>query len=198
MTKMTSRLQEILTESKKTYPFKIGIVGAPKDIDVAQLETALQKFVVEKMSSGKKTPIMKRPLDFPALENQEVTYFDVELGYPTTAYGLQQYIKNCCGIEESHLIVRNPNEPQEEYQEEKSDAPYESKLNSPYEDSKDEQKSGGNNRVMDLLKELEKERKERSAPDAIGEIKAPKDGGATSKVDDGNKTSPISGKAKGK
>ena len=39
---MTSRLQEILTESKKTYPFKIGIVGAPKDIDVAQLETALQ------------------------------------------------------------------------------------------------------------------------------------------------------------
>ena len=45
---------------------------------------------------------------------------------------------------------------------------------------------------------LEKERKERSAPDAIGEIKAPKDGGTTSKVDDGNKTSPISGKAKGK
>ena len=193
MTKMTSRLQEILTESKKTYPFKIGIVGAPKDIDVAQLETALQKFVVEKMSAGKKTPIMKRPLDFPALENQ-----DVELGYPTTAHVLQQYIKNCCGIQESHLIVRNPNEPQEEYQEEKSDAPYEAKLNSAYEDSKDEQKSGGNNRVMDLLKELEKDRKERSAPDAIGEIKAPKDGGATSKVDDGNKTSPISGKAKGK
>ena len=27
MTKMTSRLQEILTESKKTYPFKIGIAG---------------------------------------------------------------------------------------------------------------------------------------------------------------------------
>ena len=145
---MTSRLQEILTESKKTYPFKIGIVGAPKDIDVAQLETALQKFVVEKMSAGKKTPIQKRPLDFPALENTEVTYFDVELGYPTTAYGLQQYIKNCCGIQESHLIVRNPNEPQEEYQEEKSDAPYESKLNSPYEDSKDEQKSGGNNSCL--------------------------------------------------
>ena len=84
------------------------------------------------------------------------------------------------------------------YRAEKDDAPYEAKLNSAYEDSKDEQKSGGNNRVMDLLKELEKDRKERSAPDAIGEIKAPKDGGATSKVDDGNKTSPISGKAKGK
>jgi len=51
---------------------------------------------------------------------------------------------------------------------------------------------------MDLFKELEKERKERQAPDAAGDIKAPKDGGTTSKVDDGNKTSPISGKAKGK
>jgi len=80
---------------------------------------------------------------------------------------------------ESHIIVRNPNEPQEAYQEEKSDAPYEAKLNSAYEDSKDEQKTVGNSRVMDLLKELEKARKERNAPDAAGEIKAPKDGGAT-------------------
>ena len=69
MTKMTSRLQEILTESKKTYPFKIGIVGAPKDIDVAQLETALQKFVVEKMSAGKKHHNEKTYWIFPALEN---------------------------------------------------------------------------------------------------------------------------------
>ena len=52
---------------------------------------------------------------------------------------------------------------------------------------------------MDLLKELEKERKERSAPDAAGDVKAPKDGGATENADDSkNKMSPISGKSKGK
>ena len=50
---MTSKLQQILAESKRTYPFKIGIVGDPKDIDVGALEESLQKFVVEKMSSGK-------------------------------------------------------------------------------------------------------------------------------------------------
>lgn len=44
---MTSKLQQILAESKRTYPFKIGIVGEPKDIDVGLLENALQKFVVE-------------------------------------------------------------------------------------------------------------------------------------------------------
>ena len=158
---MTSRLQEILTESKKTYPFKIGIVGAPKDIDVAQLETALQKFVVEKMSAGKKTPIQKRPLDFPALENTEVTYFDVELGYPTTAYGLQQYIKNCCGIEESHLIVRNQNEPQEEYQDKEYKKVYEPKLGSDIDNGESAQEDVGTNRTMNLLAELEKARKER-------------------------------------
>ena len=161
MTTMTSRLQEILTESKKTYPFKIGIVGAPKDIDVAQLETALQKFVVEKMSAGKKTPIQKRPLDFPQLENTEVTYFDVELGYPTTAYGLQQYIKNCCGIQESHLIVRNPNEPQEEYQQEKDDGEYVAKLTQEELGGESGQDNVASSRVMDLLKELEASRKDR-------------------------------------
>ena len=95
------------------------------------------------------------------------------------------------------MIVRNPNEPQEEYQEEKSDAPYEAKLNSPYEDSKDEQKSAGSSRVMDLLKELEKERKERSAPDAASGIK-PGGNILPNEGDSKNKMSPISGKSKGK
>ena len=194
---MTSKLQQILAESKKTYPFKIGIVGEPKDIDIGALETTLQKFVVEKMSSGKKTPITKRPLDFPHIENQSVTYFDVELTYPTTSSVLHNYLTKSLGIAEAHMVVRNPNEPTEQYQAEKDDAPYEAKLNSPYEDSKDEQKSAGQSRVIDLLKELEKERKERSAPDAAGDI-TPGGNVLPNEGDSKNKMSPISGKSKGK
>ena len=93
--------------------------------------------------------------------------------------------------------MRTPGEAQEEYQEEKSDAPYEAKLNTPYEDSKDEQKTVGTSRVMELLKELEKARKERSAPDAASEIKP--GGGSTENAEDSKgTTSPISGKSKGK
>ena len=95
------------------------------------------------------------------------------------------------------MVVRNPNEPTEQYQAEKDDAPYEAKLNSPYEDSKDEQKSAGQSRVMDLLKELEKERKERPAPDAAGYIK-PGGNVLPNEGDSKNKMSPISGKSKGK
>ena len=194
---MTSKLQQYLAESTKTYPFKIGVAGDLPEGFADHLESALEKFVVVKMSNGKKTPIQKRPLDFPALENERATYFETELQYPTTTQVLQQYIKNYCNIPESHVIVRNPNEPQEAYQEPKSNEPYEAKLNSAYEDGKDEQKSAGSMRVMELLKELEKARKERPAPDAVGEIKAPKDGGVTENAEDSKgTTSPISGKGK--
>ena len=194
---MTSRLKQILAESTKTYPFKIGIAGDLPEGFADRLESALEKFVVVKMSNGKKTPIQKRPLDFPALENERATYFETELQYPTTTQVLQQYIKTYCNLPESHIIVRNPNEPQEAYQEPKSDEPYEAKLNTAYEDSKDEQKSAGSMRVMELLKELEKARKERSAPDAAGDIKP---GGNVMKSEDDskNKMSPISGKGKKK
>ena len=194
---MTSRLRQILAESTKTYPFKIGVAGDLPEGFADHLESALEKFVVVKMSNGKKTPIQKRPLDFPALENERATYFETELQYPTTTQVLQQYIKNYCNIPESHVIVRNPNEPQEAYQEPKSNEPYEAKLNTAYEDSKDEQKSAGSMRVMELLKELEKARKERSAPDAAGDIKP---GGNVMKSEDDskNKMSPISGKGKKK
>jgi len=194
---MTSKLQEILAESKKIYPFKIGIAGELSKETVAEMETVLQKFVVEKMSSGKKTPITKRPLDFPHLENSEVTYFDVELVYPTTSAVLHNYLTKSLNIAEAQMVVRNPNEPLEQYQGEKGDGPYEAKLNSPYEDSKDEQKSAGTSRVMDLLKELEKERKERSAPDAASGIK-PGGNVLPNEGDSKNKMSPISGKSKGK
>lgn len=196
---MTSKFEKYLAESTKTYPFKIGVAGDLPEGFADQLESALEKFVVVKMSNGKKTPIQKRPLDFPALENERTTYFETELQYPTTPQVLQQYIKTYLSVPESHVIVRNPNEPQEGYQEEKSDAPYEAKLNTAYEDAKEEQKSAGTQRVMELLKELEKARKERKAPDAVGEIKSPKDGGATENAGDSKNTmSPISGKSKGK
>ena len=159
---MTSKLQQYLAESTKTYPFKIGVAGDLPEGFADHLESALEKFVVVKMSNGKKTPIQQRPLDFPALENERTTYFDTELQYPTTPQVLQQFIKTYCNMPE-------------------------------------EQKTVGNSRVMDLLKELEKARKERNAPDAAGEIKAPKDGGATENAGDSKNTmSPISGKSKGK
>jgi len=154
--------KDILIESKKTYPFKIGVAGELPEGFVDHLETCLQKYGVEKMSQGKKTPIQERPLDFPQLQNTEVTYFEIELNYPTTVQVLQEYIGNCCTIHQSHIIVRNPNEPQELYQQTKEAEEYQTLLTTEELGGESAQKSVGDNRVMDLLKELEKARKERT------------------------------------
>ena len=159
---------EILTEAKKTYPFKIGVAGDLPEDFAGHLETALQKYSVAKLSTGKKTPIQERPLDFPQLQNMEVTYYEVEVNYPTTTQVLQEYLGKCCEVPQSHIIVRNPNEPQELYQEPKSEEPYETLLTKEDMGGEGAQDSAGQNRIMDLLKELETARKEnRSEQDPV-------------------------------
>ena len=159
---------EYLTESKKTYEFKIGIAGDLPEHFEDMMETSLQKFGCTKMSAGKKTPIQERPLDFPQLENTNVTYYEIECTYPTTVQVLQEYIGSCCSIPQSHIIVRNPNEPQELYQQENTSDEYTAKLTQEDLGGENAQEDAGGNRVMNLLKELETARKERSN-DYIGE-----------------------------
>ena len=194
---MTHSFKHYLVESKKTYSFKVGLAGELPEGAVDRLETVMQKFKVAKMSKGKKTPIQERPLDFPNLQNTRATYFDIETEYPTVPSVLEQYLQDTLGLDPYHVIVRDPNAPQELEQAPKDNKPYEAMLNTDYEKSKDEQKTVGDNRVMELLKELEKARKERSAPDAAGGIK-PGGNVLPNEGDSKNKMSPISGKSKGK
>lgn len=152
---------DYLTESKKTYEFKVGIAGERPDGCEDMIETGLQKFGITKMSAGKKTPIQERPLDFPQLENMEVTYYDASVNYPTTADILQNYIGKCCGIDQSHIIVRNMADPREEYQDTKTEEAYEAMLTKEDMGGEDAQSEVASNRIMELLKELETARKER-------------------------------------
>lgn len=179
---------QYLTESKKTYEFKIGVAGDLPEGTQDRIETALQKYKVVNMTNGKKTPIQERPLDFPQLENTEVTYFDVEVAYPTTQQVLQEYLGQCCSIPQSNIIVRNPNEPQEQYQENKEDAAYEPLLAKEDMGGESAQDSTGANRVMDLLKELETARKERDY-DPTGGVKA----GESKDIGDSENTKSIVG-----
>jgi hypothetical protein len=164
---------EYITESKKTYDFKIGVAGElPEGFD-NRMETALQKFGITKLTPGKKTPIQERPLDFPQLENLEVTYYETQLTYPTTVQVLQTYLGEVCSVPQSHIIVRNPNEPQELYQQEAKDETYIAKLTVEDMGGADGQPKVGQNRVMDLLKELELARKD-SSVNPIKDVVAPK------------------------
>ena len=112
-----STFKDYLTESTKSYDYKIKIAGEPKDIDKNALETALQKFDLSKMSAGKTTPIQSLPLDFPALSNEQVTIFDVTTNYPEAPRVMHEYLADLLKIPMSHMVVRKPGEPTEEYQD---------------------------------------------------------------------------------
>ena len=155
-----SSFTQILNESKKTYKFKIGVAGDLPEDFANKLETSLKKWDCANISNGKTTPIQKRPLDFPQLQNMEVTYYEAELNYPTTQQVLQEYIGNCCNVNQAYIIVRDLEAPQEEYQEEQSNT-YESMLDTEDMGGESAQQDVGTSRVMDLLKELEVARKER-------------------------------------
>ena len=159
---------EILTESKKTYEFKIGVAGPLPEGFEDTLETILKKYGASNLTSGKKTPIQERPLDFPQLQNMEVTYFEVAVEYPTTSQVLQEYVGNCCGIHQSYIIVRNANDPREEYQDTDDSAPYESMLTKEDMGGESAQDNVAGSRVMSLLKELETARKEHEHDGAAG------------------------------
>lgn len=154
-------LENYIQTAKKQYEFKIGVAGELPEGFADNLEMALQKFKGT-LTPGKKTPIQKRPLDFPQLDNVEITYYEATLDYPTTPQIMREYVGNCCGIDQSHVIVRNANEPQEQYQEDTEDDAYETRLET--EDMGGDPKAQdevGTSRVMSLLAELEKARNER-------------------------------------
>ena len=175
--------KDILTESKKTYEFKIGVAGPLPEGFEDRMETALKKFNVSNMTSGKKTPIQERPLDFPQLQNMEVTYFELAVEYPTTSQVLQEYVGNCCGVHQSYIIVRNANDPREEYQDTDDSAPYESMLTKEDMGGESAQDNVAGSRVMSLLKELETARKEHEHDGAAG---APK--GESKDIDESENT----------
>ena len=159
-----STFTKYLTEAAKSYDYKIKVAGQISDDFGTRMETCLQKFEVAKMSAGKKTPIQSLPLDFPALSNESVTIFDVTTNYPTSAREMQEYVGTYMDVPQTHLVVRKPGEPTEEYQEQMAVAgksEYKNKLqdieykDAPKVNAEDFHSTQAN---MSLLKELLKDK----------------------------------------
>lgn len=110
--------KEYLTESKKQYDFKIKIAGEVSSEKESEMQILLGRYTVGETANFKKskTPIQLVPLDFPQIKNCEVNIYEITLDYPTTAYELTEYLSSNLGVGKSHLVVRRPGEPSEEYQ----------------------------------------------------------------------------------
>jgi len=182
-----STFKDYLTESAKSYDYKIKVAGELDSGFASKLESALQKFEVANMSAGKKTPIMTLPLDFPALSNEQVTIYDVTTNYPASSREMHEYLSDILRVPATHIVVRKPSEPSEEYQNDMQVAKkseYATKLQDiEYKDAnkvnaEDFHSTKAN---MSLLKELLKDRQEnKDAPKEKENIQSKEDAPADS------------------
>jgi hypothetical protein len=109
--------KEYLSESKKTYNFKVKVAGNFGTDQEKALESLLDRYSVSGFKKSGKTPIQEFPLDFPKIKNTEVSIYEVNLDYPTTQFELTEYLANELNLSKDQIVVRSPNEPTETYQE---------------------------------------------------------------------------------
>ena len=196
-----STFKDYLTESAKSYDYKIKVAGELEEGFANKLESALAQFEVAKMSAGKKTPIMTLPLDFPRLSNEQVTIFDVTTNYPASQRVMHEYLSDILRVPATHIVVRKPGEPTEEYQEqmqvaEKSE--YQNKLldiemkDAPKVNAEEFHSTKAN---MSLLKELLKDREvNKDAPKEKENIMSKEEQSTPSPLSNVTKVHPIEGK----
>lgn len=188
-------LKEYIVESfsQKKYPFKVKLAGDITEEHETKLKGLLEKYGVDSMSAGTSTPIQSLPLDFPKLKNVNVKIFDITLNYPTTPFELHEYICQGIKLHADQVVVRNPNEPTEAYQEE-AEPRKGALLNDPDYKEAGKVKTDeyfGTKFNQSLLKELSKDSKARAKEQGL---KIPTEGGK-SQPDYGTagSKSPISG-----
>ena len=153
------------------------------------------------MSAGKKTPIMTMPLDFPRLSNEEVTIFDVTTNYPASQRVMHEYLSDILRVPATHIVVRKPGEPTEEYQEQMQvakNSEYHNKLldlemkDSPKVNAEEFHSTKAN---MSLLKELLKDREvNKDAPKEKENIMSKEEQSTQSPLSNVTKVHPIEGK----
>jgi hypothetical protein len=92
--------KDYLTESERTYNYRIKLVGDIPSNFIKDLEGKLKQFDIVKITAPKTTPVQTKPADFPAFENDRVTHVDVEFRYPAIEPQIQQL---------AQLLGFNPN-----------------------------------------------------------------------------------------
>jgi len=106
--------KEYLSESKKTYGFRIKVAGPLPESFEEKAKAKMGKYGCGKFEKVATTPIQKTALEFLDLSNIEVTVFECECSYPVTPQQVQIDVHESTGISNTHLRVRNVNDPFEQ------------------------------------------------------------------------------------
>ena len=103
-----------LTDSQKTYEFRIKIANIDPADKLAALETAFDAYGLQSLSKAKRLPIKSNDIDFPSMVNCQIYLMDVVLTYPVNDSQLLAIVSQRAGIAQSNIVVTSPNHPEEQ------------------------------------------------------------------------------------
>jgi len=97
---------QYLTESEKTFDYRIKICGEVDAEFLKAFKEQLKKFDPAKISEPKTTPVQAKPADFPGQTNQRVTIIDGCFRYPATPPQIQQFAE-LCGLDPNCICIND-------------------------------------------------------------------------------------------
>ena len=161
-----------LSESQKTYEFRVKIANIDPAEKMDRLETAMEAYGLESLSKPRRLPIMESDIDFPSFKNCQIYLMDAVLRYPCNDQQLRACIAERAGIPAANVFVVPKNHPEEIWRwnedgssELREFVKGESVLDKPYEENPEATKAG------DAYAKAESILKELSKPEAVVEGK---------------------------
>ena len=180
-----------LTESHKTFDFRIRLACELPDDLVGKIKTVLEAYKLESITKPKRLPIQENP-EFPNMGPVEIHIMDATFHYPCNDEQVRTLIAERVGINQACIKVTPKNSPYESAKEGKE----QSNLNGDVVLTKEEMTTEaapkdlvGDARVPNLIKELEDTRKYQYEDAAGGNSPVAK---TTNELPVGN-TSPLGG-----
>lgn len=95
---------QYLAESKKTFDYRIKIVGDLPAEFIRAFKDKLKKFDPEKVGDMKTTPVMSKPEGFPNYPNERVNIMDCSFRYPANLQQMQQVVE-LLGLDVNRLCM---------------------------------------------------------------------------------------------
>lgn len=157
-----------LTESERTYKWKIKVAEDITSEQVDMMENMLNQFKLKSLSKPKSLPISENPVNFEGLGAVPVNIMELEISYPATERQIQEVIGRCCGVSINKVFVYTEGQEADSIRinVEKSGKAV---LTQDYEKGKDEKIYGDAYNTI-MLKNMEKEPTNRNYqfPDSTG------------------------------
>jgi len=102
-----------LTESQKTYEFRIKLANVDPAEKMDVIENALNAYGLDSISKPKRLPLKESDIDFPNFKTVELYLMDAVLNYPVNDAQLRTIIAERADIPQANIVVVPKNHPEE-------------------------------------------------------------------------------------